>query len=138
MLEVNDPAKCDQYLSDFPTDTSALDNYGYSSHYCTPDSNSDPKIMACGYWGAGLRVFDVRNPYTPREIAYYKPPAQGTKVLYGSALWNDYAGKARTTDRISANVRFRTVNGVDYLWFVGQDNGFMIVKFKKPLSQLLP
>jgi hypothetical protein len=34
--------------------------------------------MACGYWGAGLRVFDVRNPYTPKEIAYYKPPAQGT------------------------------------------------------------
>lgn len=138
MLEVNDPAKCNQYLSDFPTDTSALDNYGYSSHYCTPDSTTDPKIMACGYWGAGLRVFDVRDPYKPKEIAYYKPPAQGTKVLPGSAMWNDYGGKARTTDRISANVRYRNVNGVDYLWFVGQDNGFMIAKFTKPLSQLLP
>ena len=138
MLEVNDPAKCSQYLSDFPTDTSDLDFYGYSSHYCTPDSSADPKIMACGYWGAGLRVFDVRNPYKPKEIAYYKPPAQRTKVLPGSALWNDYAGKDRTTDRVSANVRFRNVGGVDYLWFVGQDNGFMVVKFTKPLSQLLP
>ena len=138
MLEVNDPAKCSQYLPDFPTDTSALDNYGYSSHYCTPDSSADPKILACGYWGAGLRVFDVRDPYKPKEIAYYKPAAQGTKNLPGSALWNDYTGKARTTDRISANVRFRSINGVDYLWFVGQDNGFMIAKFTKPLSQLLP
>jgi hypothetical protein len=53
-------------------------------------------------------------------------------------MWFDYGGKDRTTDRVSANVRFRTVNNVDYLWFAGQDNGFMIVKFTKPLSQLLP
>ena len=138
MLEVNDPAKCSQYLSDFPADTSALDNYGYSSHYCTPDSLVDPKILACGYWGAGLRVFDIRNPYLPKEIAYFKPPAQRTKVLPGSSLYNDFGGKDRTTDRVSANVRFRSVGGVDYLWFVGQDNGFMVVKFSKPLSQLLP
>ena len=138
MLEVNDAAKCAQYVGDYPTDTADLDNYGYSAHYCTPDSKADPKILACGYWGAGLRVFDVRNPYLPKEIAYYKPAAQGTKNLPGSSLWNDYGGKNRTTDRVSANVRFRTVNGVDYLWFAGQDNGFMIVKFTKPLSQLLP
>jgi len=138
MLEVNDPAKCAQYIVDYPTDTADLDNYGYSAHYCTPDSRTDPKILACGYWGAGLRVFDVRNPYLPKEIAYYKPPAQGTKNLPGSSLWNDYQGKNRTIDRVSANVRYRTVGGVDYLWFAGQDNGFMIVKFTKPLSQLLP
>jgi hypothetical protein len=137
-LEVNDPAKCQQYIVDFPTDTGDLDFYGYSAHYCTPDTRTDPKILSCGYWGAGLRVFDVRNPYTPKEIAYFKPPAQRTKVLYGSSLWNDYGGKDRTTDRVSANVRFRTIGSDNYLWFAGQDNGFMIVKFTKPLSQLLP
>lgn len=138
MLEVNDPANCDKFLSDFPTDTSALDNYGYSSHYCTPDTKTDPKILACGYWGAGLRVFDIRDPYKPREIAYYKPPAQRTKFLPASSMWNDYGGKDRTTDRVSANVRFRTIGNENYLWFVGQDNGFMIVRFTKPMSQLLP
>ena len=138
MLDVNDPGKCTQYVGDFPTDSSALDFYGYSSHYCTPDATNDPKILACGYWGAGLRVFDIRDPYKPKEIAYYKPPAQRNKVLYGSALWNDYGGKDRTTDRVSANVRFRTIGNENYLWFVGQDNGFMIVRFTKPMSQLLP
>jgi len=138
MLEVNDPAKCQQYIVDYPSDTSDLDNYGYSAHYCTPDSRTDPKILACGYWGAGLRVFDVRNPYLPKEIAYYKPAAQGTKFLPGSSLWNDYGGKNRTTDRVSANVRFRAIGNDNYLWFAGKDNGFMIVKFTKPMSQLLP
>ena len=138
MLEVNDASLCHQYVGDYPTDTADLDNYGYSAHYCTPDSRTDPKIMACGYWGAGLRVFDVRNPYLPKEIAYYKPPAQRTKTLPGSSLWTDYGGKDRTTDRVSANVRFRTIGSENYLWFAGQDNGFMIVKFTKPLSQLLP
>ena len=85
-----------------------------------------------------MRVFDVRNPYLPKEIAYYKPPAQRTKTLPGSSLWTDYGGKDRTTDRVSANVRFRTIGTENYLWFAGQDNGFMIVKFTKPLSQLLP
>jgi hypothetical protein len=139
MLEVNDASLCQQYIVDFPAETADLDNYGYSAHYCTPDTRSDPKILACGYWGAGLRVFDVRNPYLPKEIAYYKPPAQRTKFLPGSSMWFDYGkGKDRTTDRVSANVRFRTIGNDNYLWFAGQDNGFMIVKFTKPLSQLLP
>ena len=95
-------------------------------------------MLACGYWGAGLRVFDVRNPAKPREIAYYKPGAQRTKNLPGSSMWFDYGGKDRTTDRVSANVRFRTIGSENYLWFAGQDNGFMIVRFTKPMSQLLP
>jgi len=138
MLEVNDPKKCQQYIVDYPTDTADLDNYGYSSHYCTPDTPTDPKMLACGYWGAGLRVFDVRNPAKPKEIAYYKPAAQRTKNLPGSSLWFDYGGKDRTTDRVSANVRFRTIGSENYLWFAGQDNGFMIARFTKPMSQLLP
>jgi hypothetical protein len=138
MLEVSDPANCPQNVSDFPTATSALDNYGYSSHYCTPDSRTDPKVLTCGYWGAGLRVFDVRNPYKPKEIAYYKPPAQRMKVLPASSMYNDYGGMDRTTDRVSAMSRLITVGSDTYIWFAGQDNGFMVVRFKVPLSQLMP
>jgi len=137
MLEVNDPANCSKFLGDFPAETTNNESYGYSSHYCTPDSTVDPKMLACAYWGAGIRVFDVRDPYRPKEIAYYKPPARRTQFLPASSVWNDYGGKDRTTDRVGSNIRFNTVNGETQLWFIGQDNGFQIVRFTKPISELL-
>jgi hypothetical protein len=45
--------------------------FGYDSHYCTPDRLRDPTIVACAQLGSGLRVWDVRNPTNPKEIAYY-------------------------------------------------------------------
>jgi len=147
MLEVHDPANCHLVLNDFPPATTDLDPYGYSSHYCTVDRSKNPRMLACGYLGAGLRVFDIRDPDHPREIAYYKPPAQRTKFLPGSALWQDYGGCGtlppclgngdRTTDRVQTNMRFRKHKGELHIWFVGQDNGFQIVRFTKSMGQLL-
>jgi hypothetical protein len=137
MLEANDPANCSKYLGDFPPETTNNDTYGYSSHYCTPDAFNDPRMLACSYWGAGIRVFDIRDPYRPKEIAYYKPAARRNQFLPASSLWNDYGGKDRTTDRVGSNIRFRTVGGETHLWFIGQDNGFMIAKFTRPLAELL-
>jgi hypothetical protein len=141
-LEVHDPANCHVVINDFPPDTANLDPYGYSSHYCTVDRSKDPRMMACGYLGAGLRVFDIRDPFHPREIAYYKPPARGMQHLPGSALWADYGGdvgmpRTRTTDRVQTKMRFREHNGELHIWFVGQDNGFQIVRFTKPIGELL-
>jgi hypothetical protein len=91
----------------------------------------------------GLRVFDIRDPFYPKEIAYYKPPARRTAFLPGSALWADYGGDSgitnpdRTTDRVQTNMRFRKHKGELHIWFVGQDNGFQIVRFMRPLHELL-
>jgi LVIVD repeat len=143
MLEVHDPANCPLTINDFTPDVRDLDFYGYSSHYCTVDRANNPRMMACGYLGAGLRVFDIRDPFHPREIAYYKPPAQRTKFLPGSALWADYGGDSgitnpdRTTDRVQTNMRFRKHKGELHIWFVGQDNGFQIVRFTKSMRELL-
>jgi len=31
------------------------------------------KIVALSYWNAGVRVVDVRNPWSPRQLAFYVP-----------------------------------------------------------------
>ena len=31
----------------------------------------DPRVFACGNWDAGLRVYDIRNPWQPKEVAYF-------------------------------------------------------------------
>jgi hypothetical protein len=49
---------------------------GYAGHYCNVPTRVDPQIVACSMILSGLRVFDIRNPEQPREIAYYNAPVQ--------------------------------------------------------------
>jgi len=39
--------------------------------------------LVCGYFNSGIRVFDIREPWRPKEIAYYNP-AGTTTPSYGS------------------------------------------------------
>ena len=45
--------------------------FGYDTHHCSPDRLHDPTILACGAFLSGLRIWDIRNPHRPRELAYY-------------------------------------------------------------------
>ncbi|HEX8741973.1 MAG TPA: hypothetical protein VF712_02460 [Thermoleophilaceae bacterium] len=47
---------------------------GYAAHYCNVPQATDPGIVACSMIASGLRVFDIRDPYNPREIAYHVAP----------------------------------------------------------------
>ena len=46
----------------------------YTGHYCNVPTRVDPEIVACSFILSGLRVFDIRDPYNPREIAYFNAP----------------------------------------------------------------
>lgn len=48
---------------------------GYAGHYCSVPQREEPGIVACSFILSGLRVFDIRNPLKPREIAYFNQPA---------------------------------------------------------------
>lgn len=124
--------------------------FGYDAHYCTVDRKTDPTALACGYFQSGVRVFDVRDPFSPREIAYFNPPAQVGKSaqLAGSEHATSgfmYAGNASharnaggavtagwgrpadlTADYCSSPPRFV---GRNQLWVSCQDNGFLALRF---------
>jgi hypothetical protein len=103
-------------------------------------------MLACTFRNAGLRVFDVRDLDHPREIAYYKPPAPRTAFLPGSGSWA--AGRDLTVDRIAgyprwhnaapANENAKEMHGRQLeLWVVSEGNGFQILRFTKPIHELL-
>ncbi len=124
--------------------------FKYDAHYCSVDRQIEPTALACGYFQSGIRVFDIREPLKPREIAYFNPPAQTGKNAqlpgsdhagspsFGSILDNKItdpallqmqASKSKapdlTADWCSSAPQF--VNG--QLWATCNDNGFMVLKF---------
>ena len=130
MLEVHDPANCPFTVNDTPI------SFGYDAHYCTVDDPKNGKLAACSYFQSGIRVFDIRDPYRPEEVAYYKPPAVGSASRPGSNVAERIP--FRTADWASSNSRFVKIKGVNYLWITSQDNGFQVLKFTNHLKNLAP
>jgi hypothetical protein len=144
MLEVNDPANCELFLNEPPEVGAGLLNY--SVERCVADRPNNARMLACSFFHAGLRVFDVRDVFHPKEIAYYKPPAPRTAFLPGSGSWAP--GVDLTTDKLAGYARWRNVAPANEnakemhgrqleLWVVSDGNGFQIVRFTKPIHELL-
>jgi hypothetical protein len=85
-LEINQPDVRPRYIAD----PGALNPaQGYAVHYCAVPREDDPQIVACSFINSGLRVFDIRDPEHPREVAYFvSPPARG---LSNGAQASDFA-----------------------------------------------
>jgi hypothetical protein len=47
----------------------------YTGHYCAVPRRANPNVVACSFILSGLRVFDIRNPTKPVEVAYFNPPS---------------------------------------------------------------
>jgi hypothetical protein len=125
MLEVNAPANCAALVND-PQDAGGGVPV-YNCERCTVDRANNPTMLACGYQNAGLRVFDIRDPSRPSEIAYFKPRAVRKAALPGSGSWAQ--GVDRTFDKISGLPRFRQAGRDVQIWFVSDGNGFQAVRF---------
>lgn len=76
--EVNDPDNCQLILGDRSSPPEATNDnaiayalFVYGPHMCTPDRIVDPTILACAEFLSGMRVYDIRDPYAPAEIAYF-------------------------------------------------------------------
>ena len=128
LLEIHDPANCSAVLPDIV----GLSGFTYGSHYCSVDNKRDATTLACAYFNSGLRVFDIRNPEHPREIAYFNP-AGVTTPSYGSQHFNPDAflksgTQAGDPDWCSAQLRLDAKERT--LETTCQDNGFLSLKFE--------
>jgi hypothetical protein len=74
-LEVQNPENRAGLLGDYGSGPSdKLGFMGYNAHYCEVPKRIEPGIVACTMILSGLRVFDIRDPYHPKEIAYFNGP----------------------------------------------------------------
>src|SRR5438067_3168295 len=89
-LDVHDPTYCADALAApiAPSGNFFGTFFNHSCHYCNVDDVDNATIAACNCFAAGLRFFDISNVRAVKEIGYFKPPAQGTKVLAGSQYAN--------------------------------------------------
>lgn len=56
----------------------------YDGHFCSVPRRDDPQVLVCGYSWSGLRVFDIRDVYKPKEIAYWNPAASPGQGVTGN------------------------------------------------------
>ncbi|MGH9135618.1 MAG: LVIVD repeat-containing protein, partial [Acidimicrobiales bacterium] len=115
-LEVHQP----EHFAALADDAGAT-NYvqGYAGHYCNVPQRQDPGIVACSFIQSGLRIFDIRDPYNPREIAYFNAPAApvvpgfiGANWAMSSPAFAPERGEIWYTDARSGFYAVRVTNGV--------------------------
>jgi hypothetical protein len=115
-LEVNQPAAHNAANSDpspMPTP-----QFTYSAHYCAIPREVDPEIAACSFINSGLRIFDIRDPLNPREVAYYiSPPARAADQGAEAA---DFAMSQPAFDPARREV-----------WYSDASSGFYALKLSK-------
>lgn len=70
-LDVHEPENRDLIAND---PGAQLPVQGYAGHYCNVPTRVDPDIAACSMIISGLRIFDIRDPKNPREVAYFNAP----------------------------------------------------------------
>ena len=112
-LEINDPKNCPEQLQ-------AKENE--SVHYHDVDDPTDTTFVTASMWNAGIRLFDVRNPTQPTEVAYFNP----ADVDRTSNVDLDHAW---------GHIRYLPDKG--QLWFGTADGGFWVVGIERQVRDYL-
>jgi len=127
-LETHDPANCAKVLPDLV----GLGIFTYGSHYCSVDNKHHATTLACGYFNSGIRVFDIRNPRHPKEIAYYNPAGETTASPGSNHLIaNQFVPGGPDWCSAQVHLRISEDHGRQgTLWTTCQDNGLLVLKFE--------
>ncbi len=114
-LEVHEPEHFDEIAGD-PNATSPIQ--GYAGHYCAVPQRVDPGIVACSMIQSGLRIFDIRDPRQPKEIAYFNAPLldrafpEPSSYAMSAPAFAPERGEIWYSDGFSGFYALRVTNGV--------------------------
>ncbi len=126
-LEVHNPANCAKVLPDLV----GLTTFTYGSHYCSVDNKHRATTLACGYFNSGIRVFDIRNPRRPKEIAYYNPTGQTNASPGSNHTGNNFVPGGPDWCSAQTHLHISEDHGRQgTLWTTCQDNGLLTLKFE--------
>jgi hypothetical protein len=113
-LAINEPENCA---------AEALDGENASVHYHDVDDPGRTTFAMLSMWNAGLRIVDVRDPASPREVAYFNPGAFTTP------------GDDLLLDKAWGHVRYDQATG--QIWFATQSGGFWVVELEPQVRRAL-
>ena len=113
-LQVHQPDNRAQLAGD-PGAASSVQ--GYAGHYCNLPRRTDPGIVACSFILSGLRIFDIRDPERPKELAYFVAPPRPSPA---AAERSNYAMSAPA---------FAPERGE--IWYSDGNSGFYAVRVAK-------
>jgi hypothetical protein len=91
---------------------------GYSAHYCAVPTRDNPGLVACDFIMSGLRIFDIRDPLHPREVAYFNKPASSGSFAMSAPAWDVPDNQVWYSDAHSGFYAVKLTNGVASL--IGQ------------------
>ena len=118
-LEVNmaenriDPSQLADY-GNGPNDSTGFQ--GYAAHYCEVPQRLEPTVLACSFILSGMRLFDIRDPFHPTEIAYFNGPILPVNGAPGSGPAS-YAMSAPAFDPLHKEI-----------WYADGNSGFYSVQ----------
>jgi hypothetical protein len=84
---------------------------GYAAHYCAVPRQNNPGIVACSMILSGLRIFDIRDPLHPREVAYFNMPPSGGAHAMSAPAFDPARGDIWYTDGASGFWNVHVTNG---------------------------
>lgn len=142
-LETSDPDKCSSVIAQanqlepVPALLRTAEAVTHSAHYCDVDDPQNATALACSWLGSGLRVFDIRDPTRPREIAYFNPPGRAASIRASPTFTSLLVRPDQ--ELVPSQTRWRTrPDGSRELWFGSAKNGLQLVRFANGVYPLEP
>lgn len=127
-LPIAEPSHCvDQLLS----------GVNPSSHYHDVDDADDTTFAMVSMWNSGLRIFDVRDPVRPKEVAYFNPGRFTTNQLAGEPGIGTFLALTNPMglDQAWAHVRYRPDTG--HVWLTTATGGFWVLELEPQVRRAL-